>query len=79
MAKKDSTKLGKPRAGAIVIREKKALTARITVHGPTTEDQGRDLAAALNAVIATYNTKWFLNSDGSKIEPRIVAQTGRVS
>jgi hypothetical protein len=79
MARKDRPKPGNPRAGAIVIREKKALTAKITLQGPTSEDQGRNLAAALNAVIATYNTKWFLNPDGSKVEPRIVAQTGRVS
>ena len=79
MAKRDKPAVGKPRPGAIVIKERKALTTKITLQGPTTEDEGRDLAAALNAVIATYNTKWFLNPDGSRIEPRIVAQTGPVS
>jgi hypothetical protein len=77
MAKHRNTPV-RPSSGTIVLGEKKRATAKLTLKGPTTEPEGRGLAEDLNAVLITYNTRWFLKSDGTKITPRIDSTTGPV-
>ena len=63
----------------IILKGRAKAIAKLTLHGPTEEPEGRALAAKLNAVVAIYNTRWFMNADGSKVTPRIEATTGPIS
>ena len=72
-----------PRSGKrdkkkVIIREKTPYTLNLRLAGPTTFDEGTEFGAALNALIAQYNTLYFKNPDGTMQTPRIKAATGPV-
>ena len=71
---------GRPtkRDSKVIIKAKTAYTVKIRLAGPATSDEGTELAADLNAVIAKYNTLYFKNPDGTMQTPRIKAVTGPV-
>jgi hypothetical protein len=50
-------------------------TTKLRLSGPTTLAEGRDLAAELNAVVATFNTLYFMAPDGTLQTPRISVKT----
>lgn len=68
-----------PTEKKIILKEQTAETITLKLKGPTTFDEGKTLAAELNAVIASYNTLYFMNEDGSLQDPRISAKTGQAS
>jgi hypothetical protein len=75
--KKPQPRSGK-RDNKVIIKEKTAYTLKLRLAGPTTFDEGTELGAALNALIAQYNTLYFKNPDGTMQNPRIKAVTGPV-
>jgi hypothetical protein len=62
----------------VVIRARTAYTLKLQLIGPATLDESTELAAKLNGLIATYNTLYFKNPDGTMQTPRIKAVTGSV-
>jgi hypothetical protein len=61
-------------APPVVLFPKTAATKSLTVVGPLSMEQGVDLAAKLNGLIADYNTRFFL-VNGVFTNPRISATT----
>jgi hypothetical protein len=59
----------------VVIRAGARTTATLKLKGPATLDQARDLAAELNALVAKYNTLFFMDPNGGLAEPRISSDT----
>jgi hypothetical protein len=68
---------GAEAAGTIIIAPGARSMIRLRLSGPTTNKEGRDLAAALNAVISKFNTLFFKDDDGNEILPKITANTAR--
>ena len=66
--------MGNP-ARRVIIRPQARTTATLKLKGPATLDQSRDLAAELNALVARFNTLFFMDPDGTLAEPRISADT----
>ena len=75
MSKKSGKNSDGSRRGKIIINAKKSTVTRIRLAGPTTLDEGRELAAELNGVIARFNTLYFKRPDGTEILPKITSKT----
>ena len=61
-------------APPIILYPRTATNKTLTVVGPLSTEQGVDLAAKLNGLIADYNTRFFL-VNGVFTNPRISATT----
>ena len=77
MSKGPGKERGMAKGNKIVIRAKrgKPTMVRVRLEGPTTLEEGRTLAAKLNAIIAQFNTLYFKRKDGTEILPKITATT----